>query len=540
MKRLLALALPCVALVAAGCNSVPVESIEKSFSIKVSESSGTSERVKIDFLWVIDNSTSMCQEQVALARSFGEFTKKLGEAFEIDARVAVTTADMQCDPANPDITTAQGRFSQGYADKFPPSCYASVQQKCLADVECEAIDGNVGGWDCRAAQSALCTENPNGSLNSSCVRRCKDDAECQTKLNDTAAVCWKPSTNQEDWGCMLPPQVAGCPASGSLPAFLDSETTGLDNFRCLATVGVNQLKCFKYEQGLAAATAALSASGPNPDQAKGFLRDEAYLVILFFSDEDDCSIEAGETINEDDYDTCALLNDTTMGGPLTPVDYFVNRYKSLKSDPSRVIVAAIAGDSTAEPGSAQSEADRTGYDVSKGDPKTCYSRTSICTSDVGTADFGRRYFDVTKGFGANGIFKNICDSAGIGPALDEVAELIIRVVQKVCLPKPVKEGREDTLIVTHSCPQGWCQNGSVTTCIANDQCISSGGQVVGAHKALVEGADTVPDSYQRVPGGEECKIYGEGTEAIIFGTPPEPGEEVTIEYAGDAQLELYQ
>ncbi len=50
-----------------GCNSVPVSGLEKSFTLVVEQEAGTGDPVKIDFLWVMDNSASMCDEQVSLA-----------------------------------------------------------------------------------------------------------------------------------------------------------------------------------------------------------------------------------------------------------------------------------------------------------------------------------------------------------------------------------------------------------------------------------------------------------------------------------------
>ena len=68
-----------------GCNQVPIEGLEKSLQIEVEKSSGD-EAVKIDFLWVVDNSTSMCEEQIQLAENFEQFTTKLSELFSAASR----------------------------------------------------------------------------------------------------------------------------------------------------------------------------------------------------------------------------------------------------------------------------------------------------------------------------------------------------------------------------------------------------------------------------------------------------------------------
>ena len=347
------------------CNSVPVSGLEKSFTLQVEQTQDTGDPVKIDFLWVIDNSASMCQEQVGLAQNFETFTAQLVEQFELDARVAVVNTDVHCDPQNPEVNASMGQFSRFPAESFPPSCHQQVRTECIDDSDCENLDcyeygkcdGEAGEWTCEGSpgqQLAVCIENPNGSINTSCKRLCTTDEECQTLFGDPRFICQKLSGTTDDGGCLLPPATDGCPAE--LPPYLTTEN--LDLFPCQATVGVNQLKCNRYEQGLASAFAALDPNGRNhittpiscsdsepcptpgssawnsaadgngwlqdknpqcadPKACKdqglsecgmcghvghlecvdgqcrgpnyGFLRDDAYLLMVFVSDEDDCS-----------------------------------------------------------------------------------------------------------------------------------------------------------------------------------------------------------------------------------------------------------
>jgi hypothetical protein len=481
------------------CNRVPVEGLEKSFSIQVQQKAAVGDKVKIDYLWVIDNSTSMCEEQVALTDNFSKFTEKLQESANIDARVAVTTMDMQCDVSNPNINSSKGVFSQKSATGFPPSCFAKKIHECEEDAECNDL-GDPGLWQCKPhLTSSSCMTNPNGTVNTFCQRQCLDDKECQDKFDNPNYICAKPSGNPDDYGCLLPPQTDECPAK--MPPFL--EGADLAYFGCLATVGVNQLKCFKYEQGLNSALYALDKTRANKAQAAAFLRDDAYLVILFVSDEDDCSVPAGKAIHEDFYDNCATLGDTDQeGGKLEPVAHFINRYKSLKTDPTKVIVAAIAGDSTASD-VEQVVSDRVDYMESKGSKKDCYHQTYICDSQTGKADWGSRYLELTEGFGINGIFTNICSDQGIGPALSQIADTIIRVINKICLPKPVLS--TESLVVVKQ-------------------------KTDGSQQIMVEGDDA---DYKLVPGGDDCKIDDIVMPAISFKEQPLPGEKFTITYQGD-------
>ena len=664
-----------VSMAFVGCNEVPIASLEKSLSIQVERNTGTGEPIKIDFLWVIDNSSSMCEEQVSLAGNFETFRYKLNKLFELDPHIAVVTNDMHCDPDNPEIKASMGQFSTLPAGGFPPACQVKVIKACTTDSDCEGLDATFGGasdgeWDCQTALNASCVTNPNGSVNTECKRRCTTDEECQDLFGDDRYECLKVG-GQADWGCLLPPKTEDCP--DELPAIID--TSNIDLFPCLATVGVNQNKCFHYEQGLASALAALDPLGDNAAQAGELLRPDAYLVIIFVSDEDDCS--AAQSIHEDYYDTCALLPTLDEGGPLVPVAHYANRFKALKADPSKVIVAAIAGDAvvpsgpqstsqmlvtvrnslllaaedctrkcvegtwsasvggcipdkegdcqigdwddftkTCEPnpqGDIETFADgttskptcaadtvdaadpsipvsgcvdglcvtaedeelrvamvgimeelldaegavffadpqnpsgeeiaafdavfladeatptedelallreayvatvRQAYIHSKSSPYDCYETTYVCESDDGRADWGSRYFELADRFGPNGIFTNICASEGIGPALDSIAQKIINIVNRVCLPKPVLD--MSSLKVTKTYKPG------------------DSDELVTEELVLGEG----PGTYQIVPGGEDCRVGDQYLDAIIFGDEPVPDEKITVTYQGDPLLDV--
>jgi len=409
--------------------------------------------------------------------------------------------------------------------------------------------------------------------------------------------------------------------------------------------------------------------GPN----YGFLRDDAYLVIVFVSDEDDCSAQT--EIGEDYYDQCGLLDilkkqpgDSDKGGPLVNVSTYVNRFKSLKSDPSRVIVAAIAGDavpSTPEQVAANiapscatcsvtgeacdvswniqekkyvhacsnvscsdgtcgntevtcgSDGDCTNgcmsasgqpldmedenqqdplckclnapasfsvsdyddadselalekqeafatdftacmqeqYLDSKGNEETydCYSSSYICSSDAGIADWGARYLELAERFGPNGIFTNICDG-DLTPALTTIANNIINIVNKICLPKqiadvnsilvtktmvqtdedgiPVKDADSETFVTQRT----GCLENDVCVPVAEassaELCTPCGDEVL---KTMLLGEER---DYVLVPGGEDCKIDGEEYQAVKFNIAPATGETVYISFSADPELDL--
>ena len=91
----------CAVSLSTACDGTPVRSLNDSFSLVVEKSTGDTQPVAIDFLWVVDNSTSMCEEQVSLTANFDQFTDALRAYGDFDPRVAVVTMDAQCDPSNP-------------------------------------------------------------------------------------------------------------------------------------------------------------------------------------------------------------------------------------------------------------------------------------------------------------------------------------------------------------------------------------------------------------------------------------------------------
>jgi len=371
-----------------------------------------------------------------------------------------------------------------------------------------------------------------------------------------------------DKNCVAQPGTSSCP-SPPIPSVLTDTSLGL--FPCIATVGADQSFTANLESGLKTAWMALDPAGLNSEQSAGFLRDDAYLIIVFVSDEDDCSIDEdfaspsydcekdsecpGYTrcddglcagiVKKDYYNICALLGEykgrahhncaydlgcqdcesdvdcddgwyckngkkcrpeiydfntiasfqAPSGTPifaLAPVSKYYSQLRSLKTDPAKVLVAAIVGDAIVAKGDQKSliseecledeklvlcqdyntaKADasnkckeepwaegcedfhavklacaRECYIASKGDNQNPQAKNSyVCTSSFGTADWGNRYIRLADMFGPNGVVSNMCAEEGISPALETVAELIIKRVTKICLPRHVKEGERITI-----------------------------------------------------------------------------------------------
>jgi len=567
-RRLRSVLATC-ALLAAACNDVPVDTQCEGFTLQVAETQTSREPVKLDFLWVVDDSTSMCQEQAALAGSISQFIEVLQDYLNVDIRTSVvTTAAL--------IGSKAGKFNVIPADEFPPLCQEERLYPARSDLHCEcaacvgwdaayadqcAQDGRCdGGASSPGYQSCLAgggctadlyvpqpgerpmgsgdaerlaglaglwvweppigglesTYNLNNSVNSTCQLRCGEGQPtvsearergtgiCRDWFLDETMICQVPDLSNT--GCIKPPDTDDCPDDlpAVLPAFNEDGTVkyGLEYFRCIATVGADQSTAANLEQGMKQAWLALDENGPNPlqicdpndpvlnDDSKSvaqkraecervFLRQNAFLIIIFVTDEDDCSVADDKRIIAEDYNRCALLGDVDVAPevpagdsrsdprPLAPVFQYANRLRSLKQNPANVFVAAIVGDAwkaggeANDPNGALSDGDvdqaRADYFDSKTERTNRLAlNTSICASAFGRSDLGLRYIRLAEQFGPHGFRANICSDQGIGPSLTRIAEELISEVLYICLPRPVRqdEASGQELVSVYKTPEG--------------------------------------------------------------------------------------
>jgi len=70
-----------------------------------------------------------------------------------------------------------------------------------------------------------------------------------------------------------------------------------------------------------------------------FLRPDAWLAVVFVSDEEDCSDQDDNPLSLNDTKKCRFLTDN-----LIPVSELAQSYRSLTADPARVLVASVVGD----------------------------------------------------------------------------------------------------------------------------------------------------------------------------------------------------
>ncbi len=245
----------------AGCNEHPITPLERVITAVNRQENRLPAKTKIDFLFVIDDSGSMCEEQENLSRNFSAFSTFLNDELgaATDYRIAVTSTDFETENtgnAN-GMQTGPGSFLTG------PRRMQMVDN-CQNDISAEE----------RAAQRERC-------------RQLRDMGQLTPILR-----------------------------SDNIQSKQDLE----DRFRCMATLGTGGSG---FEKGLEAMRMALSCNGPNqamfgdccvPDQLdptmRGkifnpscnlglppevefiepeFLRPDALLVVIFVTDENDCS-----------------------------------------------------------------------------------------------------------------------------------------------------------------------------------------------------------------------------------------------------------
>jgi hypothetical protein len=267
-----------------------------------------------------------------------------------------------------------------------------------------------------------------------------------------------------------------------------------DVFTCIAALGENGCG---FEHQFGSVLRALGADGmPPPQENQGFLRPEAYLVVVFITNEDDCSSavepqffdiqsnwnqgsQLGESFrcnefghlctmgggapmhpsrtapNNDvtatvNYDSC--VSDDTSGYLLSVKDT-ADRLKALKSDPSQVLVAMINGPATPYQvhWKAPSMADTSCGAASCPWPEITHSCTD--TADMSFADPGVREAQLASEFGSNGLVLSICDTS-FAPSLGQIANLINAALVPPCIPGTVanKTGTTDPdcTVISHT------------------------------------------------------------------------------------------
>jgi hypothetical protein len=229
-------------------------------------------------------------------------------------------------------------------------------------------------------------------------------------------------------------------------------------FSSIASVGVDGCG---FEQHLESAKRALNSNSFN----SGFMRPEAYLALIFIQDEDDCSLAHSSLLANDsslgplqsfrcnryghvcdpDGNTPDEMNNVGPKGVvngvsgvgcssnengqyLTKVGDYVSFFKGLKSEPSNVIVAGIAGPAT--PYEVELRPPPGGGDPIRAVAHSC----SYVGSDNSTqvADPSTRLLEFLAQFPNRNTIHTNC-TPDLSPALTQIAQLLRTVIGSPCI-----------------------------------------------------------------------------------------------------------
>lgn len=459
------LALACVGLTLAACNEHPTTLFEQSVAATVRQTSELPARARVDLLFVIDDSGSMCEEQTALADNFarlsGFFFDRLGA--EADLRVAVTTTD---------LVNGGGRF----VSEPPPLAQAACEGVTPPALDCADVAGD-----------PILATGEGGNVGRDCAG-----------LDGAAREGCLRADLERRFRCLATRGTSGA-----------SRETGLEAMRrALACDGPNAAR-FGACCTPAGFDPLCAGEGPPPD----FLRPDALLVVVFVADEDDCSTPAdnpraservicrygpgdadGDGLPDgfrdralcrgrdpaaclavecggldpaachaarcavpEVHSACAWADDA-----LTPVGDFVRALAAVKARPEeQLLVAAIVGERVYTPAgfpvryAAGDPASRGAACVpeapSDPDPPRSDSccpeglclgdAQPACATEFGTAFTGERYLRLAETVGALGVDcvepgTSLCDGDLVGP-LEALTGCIERSLVRFCLDKPV-------------------------------------------------------------------------------------------------------
>jgi hypothetical protein len=383
-----------------------------------SDTSGPS-RPKLDLLWVVDNSASMCQEQQHLGTYASALLEPLGETF--DLHVAVTTTHY--DAASSRTPVAEPGHIQSTPSPRPLTSgictYGYNEDGDLLDgTGTRAVDYTP--LKHQIERAIECTRTPS---------MYKDMADFDEEhIKDTL--------EDRSVDTLFPPQNAYRSVEDDVLKTSDYRSSGgLDmeamvrDFACMSFVGT---RGSDKEQGLRAAVRAVSpetTGGPvggsdqlsnqieyNPNAPNhGLLRRDASFGVVFLTDENDCSLKKGRTLPDEGCldRECYYLSRQSDPNPLEHVKSLQERFvsnlarsKGLSYDADRPEAADTLDPDDVFAASIHGPADSSSIEENNpltDDNETCtggeYFVEPVCANNqLGRAYTGGRYANFVQGF----------------------------------------------------------------------------------------------------------------------------------------------
>jgi len=283
---------------------------------------------KVDFVFVIDNSGSMEDEQNNLIQSFPGFMETIQSTLQgQDHHIMAVDTD--------------GLFGDQGVQQWP----------CSPDPDC-CIDG--------------CTQYPAGVCNG---HPCFEWTECDKAIGG---------------GRVSTPLNEPCDIQGGNRYMIDGQPDLTGTFECMARVGMNGDGMEVQMEALLTALGPLNAPG---ECNEGFVRDDAVLVIVLITDEEDDPTDQGI-----DYDE---------NSPGDPAQWKQTVVEIKNGDANAVVVLGLVGDPDLPGGLCQ---------------------PLQGTSPVG-AEASPRLRQFVELFGGHGIWASVC-SPDYGPFFEQAVALI--------------------------------------------------------------------------------------------------------------------
>jgi hypothetical protein len=329
-------------------------------------------------------------------------------------------------------------------------------------------------------------------------------------------------------------------------------------FQCIAELGDQGCG---FEHQIASVVRSLGADGSGPPQEnQGFLRPEAYLAIVFLTNEDDCSAPQGSPVFTVSTQLNSMYGPTgnficnewghlcsSNGGPmmkpsrfspnpadltttvpydncvsaegqglLTPVGTMAQGIKALKTDPaSQILVAAITG--PAQPYVVQWAAPP----VADSGPWPFIQHSCGSSNDpAGFADPGVRMQQFVEEFGGNGLIYPFC-STNYAPALQTIAQKLSALIGPSCITGTVANrpgSSTPDCTVTEVSPDpsdptkniqavipACADNGNAAPCWSLDPPGAMSSCAAGSHVVNINrGGQMAPDNTRNIVGCSMC------------------------------------
>ena len=365
----------------------------------------------VDMLVVVNNSMPMEEEQKILATAFFPLVNSLIHPLPgwpypgvDDIRIAVITSDMA-------LSWGGNPYTEGDGWPSPVPCspsgdnglFQTYNAGTTMDIEHDMIPCDGSGAQC-----------PTGWT-------------CSVTGSDEIGTCQAPGSDGTD---------QTCPDMGLATWSETTQSSPNEDMAfavaCLADQGTTGCG---YEQSLQAATVALN----QPDQ-QAFVRDDALLVILVVSADNDCSIEDGPALFASDevQDQSGISKLHLACGNnqscLYDIEHYYTAYAALKTAPNSVVFAAITGVPKVElcQGTGDTLGDCLDHPNMELVPVIKPSTTGVdtwyfenaCTGTVTEATPGRRYVKLAnEEFGGLSYIYSICNDDWT-PGMEEIARLI--------------------------------------------------------------------------------------------------------------------